>query len=300
MSALLRHIWEELRVPQWAKNLLTLAPLLFSKNLFEPSAVWKALSAFGVFCLVSSSVYVLNDLLDVRQDRAHPIKRQRPLAAGSLSVGAAWATTVTLLGLVLAGGWLVKSSLGWILLGYWAIHLLYALVLKRLVILDALTVAIGFLLRVVAGAEVIEVAISHWILICTAMLALFLGFIKRRHEWTLLQGQAGSHRGVLAHYNLQFLDMMIAIVTSATLMSYTFYTVSDETVAKFHTEALLFTLPFVFYGVFRCLYLFYQKGEGGDPIQNVLTDLPMVINLVLWVATVVVVLYLRGGGASAL
>ncbi len=289
----LEGLWSELRVHQWAKNLLVLAPLLFSQSVLIPESAVKALGAFGLFCLVSSSIYLLNDILDIKQDRLHPKKKLRPIAAGELTVGAGWAAAAVLFLLGIGGGWRLSPALAAVLLVYWAIHLAYSLVLKHRVLLDLFAIAAGFVLRVVGGAVAIEVKISHWVLICTTLLALFLGFSKRRHELMLLQGEARIHREVLNEYSPHFLDMMIAIVTASTLMSYALYTVAEETVAKFHTQRLLFTIPFVLYGLFRYLYLIYQKGEGGDPIQSLLTDMPTVVNLLFWVASVGVILYVR-------
>ena len=174
---------------------------------------------------------------------------------------------------------------------YWLLTSAYTFVLKQQVIIDVFSVALGFILRAVAGAVVIGVEISSWLLICTTLLALFLGFSKRRYELWLLREAAGDHREVLEEYSPQFLDMMIAIVTASTVTSYALYTTSEETVQRFHTRKLLFTLPFVLYGIFRYLYLIYHKQRGGDPVETAIADPPTIINLVLWAATVAVILY---------
>lgn len=284
-------LWVEMRPWQWVKNLFVLAPLFFSQNLLVPLAVGRAFGAFFLFCLISSSVYLLNDIQDWEQDRLHPEKCHRPLAAGALSMKVALGAMVALLLLALAGAVLLSKPLVFILSGYWLINFLYSVWLKHQVVLDVFALASGFVLRVVGGAMSLQVEISHWLLLCTSFLALFLALSKRRHELVLLGEEAATHREVLEEYNLRFLDMMIGIVTASTVMSYALYTVSEETVRKFHTRGLLLTLPFVLYGIFRYLYLVYQQAQQGDPTQSVLTDRPMVINLCLWVLTAGVLLY---------
>ena len=286
-----RSLAKGLRPRQWVKNLFIFAPLLFSQNLFTPPAVGRSFAAFLLFCLASSSVYLLNDIFDRERDRLHPQKRHRPLATGELSVTVAAGVVLLLLLLALAGGWMISQPLVLVLLGYCLINLLYSTWLKHQVILDVFAIASGFVLRVVGGGLAIQVDISHWLLLCTTLLALFLGFSKRRHELGFLQAGAEAHRQVLADYSPHFLDMMIAIVTASTVMSYALYTVSDDTVRHFHTHALMLTLPFVLYGIFRYLYLIHHKNEGGDPTQSVLADIPMVVNLFLWVLTAAVIIY---------
>ena len=286
-----KPLWITLRPQQWIKNLFVLTPILFSQNLFTSGATLKVFLAFLLFCLISSSAYLLNDMKDLEQDRLHPVKRQRPLASGALGVRVAFWAMLVLLVLGLAGGLILSDGFAQVLFVYWLLNLLYTLVLKHHVILDVFAIAAGFVLRVIGGATVILVEMSSWLLICTTMLALFLGFSKRRHELTLLKGDATNHRQVLGEYNPHFLDMMIGIVTSITVLSYALYTVSEETIHKFQTKGLLFTLPFVLYGIFRYLYLVYHKGQGGDPGLSLVTDLPTMVNFFLWAITVVFVLY---------
>jgi 4-hydroxybenzoate polyprenyltransferase len=288
-----RGLAKELRPQQWVKNLFVLAPLLFSQNLFTPLAVGRALTAFVLFCLASSSVYLLNDIRDREQDRLHPQKRRRPLASGDLSATVASAVMIALLLSALAGAWMISKPLALVLFGYWLINLLYSTWLKHQVILDVFAIASGFVLRVAGGGLAIQVEISHWLFLCTTLLALFLGFSKRRHELELLKAGAQAHREVLADYNPRFLDMMIAIVTASTVMSYALYTVSEDTVRRFHTHALMLTLPFVLYGIFRYLYLIHHKNEGGDPTQSLLADIPMLVNVCLWALTAGVIVYWR-------
>jgi 4-hydroxybenzoate polyprenyltransferase len=194
---------------------------------------------------------------------------------------------------VFGGALLLDGTVLLILVGYWLLNLLYSVWLKHQVILDVFTIAAGFVLRVVGGAVAVQVEISHWLLVCTTLLALFLGFCKRRQEVLSLGNAADRHRQVLAEYDLRFLDMMISIVTAATVMSYALYTVSEETVRKFQTDGLLATLPFVMYGIFRYLYLVYHKELGGDPTQQILTDKPLILNLALWTLAVGIILYWR-------
>lgn len=285
------HLLTALRPRQWVKNLLVLAPVLFSRHLFSSAGLSKGLAAFALFCAVSSSGYLINDLRDIERDRVHPSKRRRPIASGKLRKSLALATALALLILGMTGAVLLNRGFGVVLGAYCLITLAYTFILKQLVILDVFAVALGFVLRAVAGAVVIRVEISSWLLVCTTLLALFLGFSKRRYELLLLQEEAGNHRQVLEEYNPHFLDMMIAIVTASTVTSYALYTTNEETVQRFHTRGLLLTLPFVLYGIFRYLYLIYRKDRGGDPVETALADPPTIINLVLWAATVAVILY---------
>jgi 4-hydroxybenzoate polyprenyltransferase len=280
-----------LRPRQWVKNLLVLAPVLFSRHLFSPEGLVKGFAAFGLFCVISSSGYLINDIRDIARDRVHPVKNRRPIAAGKLGKSTAGAAALVLLISGMAGAALLNQSFALVLGLYWLLSVAYTFVLKEQVILDVFAVASGIVLRAVAGAVVIGVEISSWLLICTTLLALFLVFSKRRYELLLLREAAANHRQVLEEYNPHFLDMMIAIVTASTVTSYALYTASEETVQRFHTRKLLLTLPFVLYGIFRYLYLIYHKERGGDPVETALSDPPTIVNLVLWAATVAVILY---------
>ncbi len=289
----LRALVRALRPAHWVKNLLVLAPILFSQNLFHAGALVKGLLAFIAFCLVSSAGYLINDLRDLRQDRLHPMKRRRPLANGRLKARTALSVAVVVLVLGLAGGFVLDLGFGLVLLAYLLVSLAYTFAFKHIVILDVFANASGFVLRAVAGAVVIGVAMSSWLLVCTTLLSLFLGFSKRRYELLLLKEEAGGHRQVLEEYDPRFLDMMIGIVTASTVTSYALYTVSEETIQKFGTRNLLLTFPFVLYGIFRYLYLVYHRERGGDPIETALTDAAMIVNLVLWALATVLILYWR-------
>jgi 4-hydroxybenzoate polyprenyltransferase len=242
--------------------------------------------AFIIFCLLSGSVYTLNDLLDVKQDRTHPKKSQRPLASGKLQPPIAIVSGSILVLLSLANAFWLNTNFGFIALGYFILQIAYSTVLKHIVILDVLAVSIGFVLRAIAGAEVINVPISSWLLVCTILLALFLSLGKRRHEIILLEDNAANHRKILYEYSPALLDQMISVVTASTVVAYALYTMSAETINKFQTDNLKFTIPFVLYGIFRYLYLIHQKSEGGSPEKILLNDRPLLINIILYLLTV--------------
>lgn len=288
-----RALLVALRPRHWLKNLLVLAPVLFSQNLFSAVAVTRGLIAFALFCLASSAGYLLNDIRDAEHDRLHPSKHLRPLAARKLTVRIAILSSIVLALASLAGAFALDRAFALALSAYLLVSLAYTFALKHQVILDVFAIAAGFVLRAVAGALVIHVEMSSWLLVCTTLLSLFLGFSKRRHELLLLKEGAGDHRQVLDEYNPRFLDMMIGIVTACTVTSYTLYTVSEETTQRFNTRGLLLTIPFVLYGIFRYLYLVYHRERGGDPIETAFTDRATLINLILWTAAVVLVLYWR-------
>ena len=279
-----------LRPRQWVKNLFVFGGLIFAQRLFTPS-VWPALSAFAIFCGLSGAMYLLNDVADRDKDRLHPEKRLRPVAAGQLRPGAAIAAAAVLIVLGLAAGTWISPRFALVGLAYVTLLGAYSVWLKHVVIVDVLVVAIGFVLRAVAGALAIDVAISGWLLICTILLALFLALGKRRHEVLALEGNAARHRPILAEYSAGLLDQMIAVVTASTVTAYALYTMSPETVAKFHTQLLPATLPFVLYGIFRYLYLLYHRRLGGNPSDIVIRDRALLINTCLWLLMVVLIIY---------
>jgi len=286
-------IIESLRPRQWTKNLLLFAGLLFSKNLFQVDLLFKAAVGFVIFCFLSGAEYIINDIIDLKQDRAHPLKSRRPIASGRLPVSLAVVVAVVLAIGGIVSSFLLSRAFGWIAVTYFVLVLGYTLVLKRVVILDVIIIALGFVLRAVAGAAVIGVSISSWLLICTTFLALFLALSKRRHELILLGENATLHREILEEYSPYLLDQMVAVVTASTVMAYALYTTSAETVEKFGTRNLIFTLPFVLYGIFRYLYLVHQKNMGGSPEQILIRDLPMIINIFLYLLVTGFILYLR-------
>jgi 4-hydroxybenzoate polyprenyltransferase len=279
-----------LRPRQWVKNFFVFAGLIFSQSLFTP-LVWPALGAFLIFCALSGAIYVFNDLADVDKDRLHPVKRNRPIARGALPAPVAMGLGVGLLVLSLAAAFSLSLGFGLTAVAYAVLLIAYSVWLKHVVILDVLTVAAGFVLRAVAGAEAIAVEISGWLVICTILVALFLALGKRRHEYRTLKGEAAAHRPILAEYSESFLDQMVAVVTASTVTAYALYTMSPETVAKFDTRLLPVTLPFVLYGVFRYLYLLYRRELGGNPSDLLLNDRALLVNTGLWMLTLLVIIY---------
>ena len=285
-------IIRELRPKQWTKNIIIFAALIFSKNLFQTVYLLSALLAFAGFCLISSAVYVMNDLVDRERDRQHPIKRRRPIAAGRIGLPSALVILFLLLALAGTAASFLNRGYMLVMAVYFIIQIGYSFYIKHVVILDVFAVASGFFLRAIAGGYAINVPLSSWLLICTILLSLFLAISKRRQELVMLESGAGEHRAVLGSYSTILLDQMIAIVTSSTVVAYSLYTLSPETAAKFHTENLVFTVPLVLYAIFRYLYLIYQKGEGGRPEKVLLTDIPIIIDLILYAVIVGVILYL--------
>lgn len=293
---MIRMLLQQMRVRQWTKNLALFAGVLFSFNFDRQEEVMRAAQGFLAFCLLASSVYTLNDLRDVGRDRLHPRKKLRPIPSGRLSSGGAF---VLLLALLAAGTALsIPLGTGFLItVGvYFGLNLLYSLALKGVVLIDVMMIALGFVLRAVAGVEALhgDVEISPWLLMCTLFLALFLAVCKRRQERVLLAGQAEGHRATLAEYPPELIDQMVPVVTAATVISYSIYTVAPDTVAHFNTANLVFTIPFVVYGVFRYLYLVYRHQRGGSPSEVLLTDFPTLLNILLWAVAVVLILLLSG------
>jgi 4-hydroxybenzoate polyprenyltransferase and related prenyltransferases len=288
----LRALIEAMRPKQWAKNIFIFAPLVFDQKLFHPTYLARTVAGFVLLCLISGAVYLMNDLVDAEKDRQHPRKRNRPIASGRLSprLALAAAVLIPLVGLPL--GFLLDPLFGGILLGYLALQVAYSFVLKNAVIIDALAVAAGFVLRVAAGIPLVEAErFSPWIYTCMGLLALFISFSKRRHELTLLGENANGHRESLGEYNVLLLDQFILIVTAATLVAYTFYTFSAPNLPPNHT--MMLTVPFVLYAVFRYMYLVYVKGLGGEPEEIVLRDRPLQVGVLLWGLAVILIMYWR-------
>jgi 4-hydroxybenzoate polyprenyltransferase len=300
---MLKDLAVEARPWQYSKNLILFAGLVFAHHLLDPGYLVRSLVAFTSFCLLSSFIYVLNDLVDLDRDRRHPRKKNRPLASGRLSrgVGVAWCLVLLAAGSALAV-WLGKSFIP-VALVFVVLNILYSFVLKELVVLDVMAIALSFEVRAIAGVEALKaldpgIAISPWLLVCTLFLALFLGFGKRRHELNLLAGVAGDHRPTLADYSEKFLDTLIAIVTAGAMLAYAIYTVSPETVAKFGSTNLVYSIPFVVYGIFRYLYLIYERQSGGSPSEILLKDFPLALTIAGWVGAVFWVIYRGVPGQS--
>jgi 4-hydroxybenzoate polyprenyltransferase len=299
-SGVLRAFWTSLRPHQWTKNLAVFAALALSKHLFEPEPLRRSLLAFVLFCALSGAVYLLNDVADFERDRLHPLKRLRPIARGALPRRAAALLAVGL-AIASAGASLVLGPLfASCAVAYLILNLLYSFYLKDAVILDVLCISLGFVLRAVAGAVAIGVVISEWLLVCTLLLALFLALAKRRHELVNLGAGAAGHRKALSEYSPYLLDQMISVVTASTLTAYAFYTLAPETVAKYRTDRLAWTIPFVLYGIFRYLYLVHQKEQGGSPTDILITDRPLLVTVALWAAAIVLIVYTASGAPMPL
>jgi 4-hydroxybenzoate polyprenyltransferase len=285
-----------MRPKQWTKNGILFFPLAFTLNEywtpFSPEMYrffGLATAAFVVFCMLSGAVYIINDVADVEKDRLHPRKRNRPIAAGRLSIKTAIAAACILTIVSLACAFALSIPMGVVASAYFLIQLAYTFVLKHIVLIDVFTLASGFVLRAVAGAVVIQVAISPWLYLVTVLLSLFLGFSKRRHELILLNDHAGDHRQILREYTPELLEEILSVVTSTTVMSYSLYTFTYEKLPQNH--AMMLTIPFVLYGIFRYLYLVHLKNAGGSPEEILLGDRPFLVNVIAWMASVVAILY---------
>jgi 4-hydroxybenzoate polyprenyltransferase len=287
-----RAIVRALRPRQWTKNGAVFAALLYSGTVFKEGYALKAAMAVAAFCLIASGIYVLNDWVDREKDRLHPEKRKRPIAAGHLN-----GIHAALLAILCWGGGAslalaVNREFALVAAGYVGLQFAYTLLLKRMVILDVMVIAVGFVIRVIGGGVAIDVPVSNWLFLCTLLLAVFLGFAKRRHELSSLQGEAQGHRANLNDYSLPMLDQMMSVVAAACIVAYGLYTVARETVDHIGSDRLKFTIPFVIYGIFRYLFLIHKKGLGGSPERVLLSDAPLIIDLVLYVAVTGWALYL--------
>jgi 4-hydroxybenzoate polyprenyltransferase len=284
-----------MRPHQWIKNLVVFAALIFAELMGETDLLLRTAAGFVIFCLLSSTVYLLNDLKDRESDAQHPTKRLRPLVAGEIAPRTVAAASVVFLVVGLSGAWWVGRSFFAVAVAYLLLNLLYALSFRNIVILDLITIAVGFVMRAIAGAELLRdaghpVAISPWLLMCTFLLSLFLGLGKRYHE---LQVAGGGHRATLHGYTEAFLSRLLTMTAAATLLSYGLYTIWPDTVERFGTTRLLYTVPFVFYGLSRYLYLVTEEAEGGDPSETLVSRKSIVLTVALWFAVVMWILYRR-------
>lgn len=294
----MRNLIVAMRPDQWTKNLVLFAGLLFAGGLRDPRLVLLSVSAFFAFCLLSGASYIFNDLADLKRDREHPEKRTRPIASGALAprTAAVWASLMAAFALVWA--YLLNPSFGHVAAGYFALNVLYDVALRRMVVLDVMAIAVGFVLRAVGSVEALvsrspEIELSPWLLVCTFFLALFLGLGKRRHEVVVLGEAAAEHRPSLAFYPRPLVDMLLGIVASATLVSYAIYTIWPGTVEKVGGTGLVYTVPFVVYGVLRYVYLVLAEGRGGVPSRALVSDRPLGIDVLLWVGAVALIIYAR-------
>lgn len=289
-NRMLKALIKTMRLRQWTKNVFVLAALVFDLKLRDPDAIWRSLAGFFLFCFLSSVVYILNDIADVEADRRHPTKRNRPIASGKLPISVALAAALILLIFTLAAAYALSYAFFLIGAAYFLINLAYSHWLKHIVIIDVLIIATGFVLRVMAGVSLIAVErFSPWLYVCMTLLALYMGFGKRRAELALLAGEANTHRRVLNGYSIAFLDQLITIVSSATIIAYSLYTFSAPNVPENHT--LMLTIPFVLYAIFRYLYLVQVKQLGGAPEDMILSDRPLQATFILWALVIVAIFY---------
>lgn len=280
-----------LRPRQWTKNLLVFAGLIFGERLLDPAAVAHATVAFVVFCLLSGIVYIVNDVRDREADRLHPKKSKRPIASGDLSPATALAFGAALTAIAVTAAFSLSLGFGAVSVTYLVMLVLYSVWLKHLVILDVLTLAVGFVLRAWGGAVAVDVGMSHWLLLLTLLGALFLALSKRRAELVSLASGASQHRPTLAEYSPYLLDQMISVVTASTLLAYALYTIDPETVRRFGTDRLVWTVPFPLYGIFRYLYLVHQREGGGNPSEILVTDRPLLVCVALWGVSIIALVY---------
>jgi 4-hydroxybenzoate polyprenyltransferase len=290
MSGSVRALIETMRPKQWTKNAVVYAPLVFDNKLFDLHDLALVTIAAILFCVTSGSIYLWNDLLDAEADRAHPVKCKRPIASGRLSRQVAMVAAISFALVVLIVSLVITPWLTLVLAGYMVMMFSYTAVLKHLVIVDVFVIAAGFVLRTAAGAVAIDVPLSPWLYVCLVLLALFMGFAKRRNELELLDESAAIHRRNLADYSKGYLDELITIVSAATVMAYSLYTFSAPNLPDSH--AMMLTIPFVLYGLFRYLYLVHREGGGGAPEQMLLDDRPLLATVVLWGITAITILYL--------
>jgi 4-hydroxybenzoate polyprenyltransferase len=281
-----------MRPLQWLKNGFVFTPLIFSKHLMHTDYGVNAVLAFFAFCFASSVVYIINDILDKESDRLHPVKKNRPIATGESSVQLALTIAFVLSIIAIAISSQLPSGFSWILLLYVVIQVAYSFQLKKVVILDIFVIAAGFMLRVFAGALAIQVTISHWIVITTLFLSLFLAISKRRSELLMVTKQnIESPRRVLKEYSVPFLDALLIISTTGMVLSYSLYTMAEKTIAVFGSEYLIFTTVFVLFGIFRYLFLVLVREEGENPTLILVKDTPMAVNMILWLLTCIAIIY---------
>lgn len=281
-----------IRPAQWVKNAFLFAPLIFAKHLFDLSYLWQETLAFIAFCLVSSTVYVVNDMFDRDADRLHPIKKNRPLASGVIGYGEASAVIIILVAIVLCLIPRLNEHFWYTIIIYSCINVAYSFWLKRVVLVDVFIIAAGFMLRVLAGVFAIDVEISPWLILCTLFVSVFLGISKRRGELMLsTEGTSFESRPVLKQYDLSFMDQMMTVAASGMAISYALYTVADRTVKTFQTENLIFTTVFVLFGIFRYIFLMRNKKTDDNPMHLLLSDLPLMINITIWFLACVIIIY---------
>lgn len=278
-----------IRVKQWIKNFFIFAPLIFSKNLFEPNLLLNTIFTFFLLSLLASGLYIFNDIKDLESDKFHPVKKNRPLPSGKFSIRFAITLSLFLILTTISLSIFLSYKLTLLFIFYIFINFLYSIYLKKIVIIDVFIIALNFTLRIFAGSIVTGIKISSWLVLCTLFLSLFLGFSKRRFEIISLKENANRHREVLSFYSVEFLDKIIVVLSTSTILSYALYTISIETKEKFG-ESLIFTIPFVLYGILRYLYLIYKTNEG-EPTKLVTEDLPLLLTIILWIIISILFIY---------
>ncbi|MFH1761463.1 MAG: decaprenyl-phosphate phosphoribosyltransferase [bacterium] len=287
----LMHVLRSLRPEQWLKNIVVFAALIFSAQLTNVNSLILTAAGFCVFCMLSSAIYLFNDICDRERDLNHPVKKLRPIASGAVSVSMAGTIAVILILIGLISALLINKTFLLAASCFLLLNIFYSLALKQIVIIDVMSIAMGFVIRAVAGGYAIKVHISPWLVLCTFLLALFLGLSKRRHEFILLDQGASEHRKLLKEYSPYFLDQMISIVTTSTLILYILYTMLGELKVKMNVQNLELTIPFVLYGIFRYLYLVHKKSEGGSPARTFFHDPSLLINVILWSVVAIFLIY---------
>ncbi|MBU2103120.1 MAG: decaprenyl-phosphate phosphoribosyltransferase [Candidatus Omnitrophota bacterium] len=289
-----KYLFLSMRPQQWIKNFFIFLPLVFGQKIFSFPANVKTLFTFFLFCMITGAAYLINDAIDVRRDRLHPTKRLRPIAAGHVRIPIAIGAAVFLACVSVAAAFALNIYIGGVVLAYFGFNLLYSKILKDFVIIDVFCLGGFFLLRIIAGTFASDVVFSYWMIFMTVLLALFLGFTKRRQEIRLLDRKVSSqHRYVLSKYNTYFIDQMIAVITPSITIAYMLYTVDARTVNSFGTHYLFVSVPFVYYGIFRYLYLIHKIGKSGDPTRILLHDIMLQLDIFLWLCVCTVVIYFK-------
>lgn len=289
---MIKNYFQLLRVPQWIKNLFVFVSLLFSLHLFEVDYFTQTLKAFLMFCLASSYIYILNDIIDIEADAAHPKKKLRPLPSGKISKQSAWVTSIFILAVLVILSFFVPRIFIYFLFGFITLNILYSLYFKHIVILDVFSIAAGFTIRVFGGAAIISVPISSWLILTTMFISLFLGVMKRHSELEQIsESENILTRKVLSDYSITFTNQMATIAAAGVIICYALYTVSQRTVSVFNTENLIYTTPFVVFGIFRFMYLEYLNQRGENTTRVMLTDAPMIVTVILYAATTVMIIY---------
>lgn len=285
----MKDFFNLIRIKQWIKNLFIFAPLLFSKNLFDKYLFLETFITFILLSFLTSGLYIFNDIKDLENDKHHPIKKERPLAKGIFSKKFAILISILFISISLISSFFINYKLTLIFIFYIFINVLYTIFLKKIVIIDVFIIALNFTLRIFSGSIVTGINISSWLILCTLFLSLFLGFSKRRFEIISLKENANKHREVLSSYSVELLDKIIIVLATSTILSYALYTVSTETKEKFG-EYLVYTIPFVIYGILRYLYLIYKTNEG-EPTKLVTEDISLLLTIALWIAISILFIY---------